>query len=249
MRLTRLLPAFLAVCLAKSASGSLQDALIARHVLADVAQTCVVRLEFEPGAAVKSPVYAMAFALENVFWVYAPEIGTRVLGPATKVWPDTATLSSRLHAFDASVARVTIYANPVTPDFKQGQLYLNNACVIGSLHALMEVLDREGRVTEAGLILMSYDTADAATAAALQVNHSLLTYRVRNQWWCVDPNHPEQPFPLRDVDIGKPLDPGLVALTLRHSYPVKSVCLLPLSPSTLKRIVSNVQWRTPPLSE
>ena len=224
-------------------NGALQDALIARQVLADVAETSVVRIDFVAGQTSRPPVYAIAFSLEQVFWLYAPELGTKVLGPATLVWPDPATLSSRLHGLDASVQRVTVYSNPVAAVFKQDQLYLSNACVIGSLHSLTWVLHTEGSVAEAGLILMSYDTTDASTAAALQVNHSLLAYRQRGVWWCIDPNTEQVPFRLNQVKVGAPLDPALVTLSLKQSYPVKSVSLLALSSETLARIEANLQWR------
>ena len=231
------------------APAALRDALVARQVLADVASTCIVRVEFVARQPARPPIYAVAFALEQVFWLYAPEVGTRVLGPATAVWPDAATLSARLHALDPNVSRVTVYPHPVATPFRQDQLYLTNACVIGSLHSLTAVLGAEGAVGEAGLILMSFDTSDASTAAALLVNHSLLAYRLRGQWWCVDPRRLQQPFRLRNVDIGAPLDPVLVTLALQQAYPVKSVCLLPLSPGTLDRIASNVQWRAPGLGD
>jgi hypothetical protein len=229
--------------------ADLRDALIARQVLADVAATCIVRVEFVVGQPVRPPVYATAFSLENVFWLYAPEVGTRVLGPATAIWPDPAVLSARLHALDPSVSRIRVYAHPVATPFRQDQLCLTNACVIGSLHSLTAILNAEGAVSEAGLILMSFDTADASTAAALQVNHSLLAYRLRGQWWCIDPKRRQHPFRLKDVAIGAPLDPALVTLALQQAYPVKSVCLLPLSPATLNRIATNVQWRAPGLED
>lgn len=234
---------------AQPASAALRDALIARQVLADVAMTCIVRVDLVPGESPRPPIYATAFALKQVLWLYAPEIGTQVLGPATKLWPDPETLSMRLHALDPSVRRVTVHANPVSPTFKPDQLYLDNACVIGSLHSLLWVLHDQGAVDEAGLVLMSYHTSDASTAAPLRVNHSLLAYRLRQQWWCIDPNQPQQPFPLRNVAVGAPLDPALVALALQQRYPVKSVCLLKLSPATLGRIAANVQWQLPGYSD
>lgn len=250
MRLPRPALALLAGLLTASpAPAALQDALIARQILADVAATCVVRVEFAAGASTRPPVYAIAFSLENVFWLYAPEIGTRVLGPATAVWPDPATLSARLHALDPGIQRVTAYPNPVSAVFKQDQLYLTNACVIASLHGLTAVLDAGNEVKEAGLILLSYDTTDASTAVSLVVNHSLLAYRLRGQWWCIDPRTPRKPFRLRDVAVGAPLDPALVALALRQDYPVKSVCLLALSPKTLARIAADVQWQLPGYAE
>lgn len=238
-----------ALLLLPATRGALQDALVARQVLADVTETCVLRIDFAAGGTPRPPVYAIAFSLEKVFWLYAPEMGNRVLGPATDVWPDPATLSGRLHGLDASVQRVTVYPNPVAPAFKPDQLYLDNACVIGSLHALTAVLHREGGVAEAGLILMSYDTTDASTAAALRVNHSLLAYRQREVWWCIDPNDERAPFRLNQVKVGAPLDPALVALALRQRYPVKSVCLFTLSPRTLSRIEANLQWRARLLTE
>ncbi|MDB6095698.1 MAG: hypothetical protein JWM32_3260 [Verrucomicrobia bacterium] len=229
--------------------GSLQDVLVARQVLGDLARTCIVKVEFAPAHPLRAPMYAAAFSFENVFWLYSPEGGTQVLGAATSSWPDAPTLSRRLHEFDPRVEKVTVYANPVATIYKADQLYLNNACVIGSLHALAAVLHRESRVHEAGLILMSYHTGDASTAAALQVNHSLLAYRLGKQWWCVDPSKPDAPFRLEDVRVGAPLDPQLVARALQRDYPVRSVCLLPLSPQTLARIEQNLQWRTPAFTE
>jgi hypothetical protein len=229
--------------------GALQDALIARQVLADVAETCVVRIDFAASQPPRPPIYAIAFSLENVFWLYAPEIGTRVLGPATPVWPDPAALSARLRGLDATVQRVGVYVHPVAAVFRQDQLYLSNACVIGSLHALTWVLRSGGSVAEAGLILMSYDTTGASTAAAMQVNHSLLAYRRNGVWWCIDPNQERAPFRLSNVQVGTPLDPALVALALRQNYPVKSVCFLSLSPVTLVRIETNLQWRERMLSD
>ena len=234
---------------ATRSEATLRDALIARQVLADVAATCVVRVEFLPAPAPRQPIFAIAFSLENDFWLYAPEIGTRALGPATEVWPDPATLSSRLHGLDPTVLSVTVYANPVSAPFKQDQLFLANACVIGSLHSLLWVLHNESGLTEAGLILMSYDTTDASTAAALVVNHSLLAYRLHGQWWCIDPRNDREPFKLKHVKIGAPLDPALVELALKQDYPVKSVCLLPLSRATLGRIAANVQWQLPGFSD
>ena len=226
----------------------MQDALIARYVLADVAKTCVVRVNFTD-AQKRPPMYALAFSLEKVFWLYAPEIGTRVLGPETETWPDPSTLSKRLRSLDSDVERVTVYANPVVPAYRPDQLYLTNACVIGSLNSLIWVLHNGGDASHAGLILMSYETSHASMAAAMQVNHSLLAYQVHGKWWCIDPSHVGDPFPLENVAVGEPLDPALVALTLKHSYPVKSVCLLSLSRGTLDRITSNVRWAVPPLTD
>ena len=245
-QLTFLLICFLAV--ATRARATMQDALIARYVLADVARTCVVRVDFS-GPALRPPLYALAFSLEDVFWIYAPEIGTRVLGPATQLWPDTSTFSDRLRSLDAGVEKVTVYPNPVTAGFRPDQLYLVNACVIGSLNSLLTVLHSGGDASHAGLILMSYETSGASVAIAMQVNHSLLAYQIKGKWWCIDPSHVSAPFPLENVAIGEPLDPALVALTLKHSYPVKSVRLLPLSRPTLERIAANVRWSVPPLNE
>jgi hypothetical protein len=250
MRALRPILACLVALLAvPGAPAALRDALIARQVLADVAATCIVRVEFVARQPERPPIYAVAFSLEHVFWLYAPEVGTRVLGPATAAWPDSAVLSARLHALDASISRVTVYPHPVATPFRQDQLYLTNACVIGSLHSLTAVLNAEETVSEAGLILMSFDTADASTAAALQVNHSLLAYRLLGQWWCIDPRRHRQPFRLKNVDIGAPLDPALVTLALQQAYPVKSVCLLALSRATLDRIAANVQWRAQGLED
>jgi hypothetical protein len=249
MRLSPPIQACLAcLFLAPGLRAGLQDALLARQVLADVADTCVVRIDFAAGPAGRPPVYATAFSLEHVFWLYAPEIGTRVLGPATRAWPDPAALSARLRGLDPTIRRVTVFANPVAAIPRPEQVYLNNACVIASLHALTRVLDSEGRVAEAGLILMSFDTSDASSAAAAQVNHSLLAYRRDEQWWCIDPNNPLKPFRLENAEVGAPLDPALVLLALQQDYPVKSVYLLALSRATLARIAANVLWRSLPVS-
>jgi hypothetical protein len=234
--------------LASVTRAALQDALVARQVLADVADTCVVRIDFAAAPAARPPVYATAFSLEHVFWLYAPELGTRVLGPATRAWPDPAALSARLHRLDPGIRRVTVYANPVAAIPRPEQLYLNNACVIASLHALTRVLDSGVRVAEAGLILMSFDTSDASSVASAQVNHSLLAYRRDEQWWCIDPNNPLKPFRLESAEVGAPLDPALVLLALQQNYPVKSVYLLALSRGTLDRIAANVVWRSLPAS-
>jgi len=234
--------------LAPVARATLQDALVARQVLADVADTCVVRIDFIAEAAARPPVYATAFSMEHVLWLYAPEIGTRVVGPATRAWPDPAALSARLRGLDPLIRRVAVYANPVAPISRPEQFYLNNACVIASLHALTRVLDSGGRVAEAGLILMSFDTPDASSAEAALVNHSLLAYRRDEQWWCIDPNNPLKPFRLENAEVGAPLDPALVLLALQQDYPVKSVYLLALSRGTLDHIAANVAWRSMPVS-
>lgn len=234
---------------ATSASATLRDILVARQIMADVASACVVRVTFNPAQSGREPLYALAFSLEGVFWIYSPETGTQVLGPASRLWPDPATLSTRLRELDSTVTAVTVHPNPVAETFRQDQLYLRNACVIGSLHTLLWVLHDHGGVDEAGLVLMSYDTPDAATAPTMRVNHSLLAYRQGRQWWCIDPLKPREPFRLKDVKIGAPLDPALVALTLRQRYPVKSVSLLKLSEATLERITANVQWQLPGFSD
>ncbi|MBS0662498.1 MAG: hypothetical protein JSR48_04495 [Verrucomicrobia bacterium] len=240
----------LAVLLAvPPASGKLRDILVARQIMADVAPTCVVRVAFDPAKGDRETLYALAFSLEGVFWIYSPETGTQVLGPASRLWPDPVTLSARLRELDPTVAAVTVHSNPVSENFRQDQLYLVNACVIGSLHSLLWVLHDHGSVDEAGLILMSYDTPDAATAPTLRVNHSLLAYRQGRQWWCIDPLKQRETFRLKEVKVGAPLDPALVALTLKQRYPVKSVSLLKLSDRTLDRITSNVQWQLPGFSD
>ena len=234
--------------LAPGLHAALQDALVARQIMADVADTCVVRIDFTAKPAARPPVYALVFSLEHVCWLYAPEIGTRVLGPATRAWPDPDALSARLRGFDPSIRRVKVYSNPVAAISKPERVYLNNACVIASLHALTRVLDSEGRVAEAGLILMSFDTSDASRDSAALVNHSLLAYRRGEQWWCIDPNNPLKPFRLENAEVGAPLDPALVMLALQQDYPVKSVCLLALSRTTLDRIAANVFWRRLPVN-
>jgi hypothetical protein len=242
----RLFPATLAsfICLVFVPGGraELQDALVARQVLADFAATCVVRIEYDPSLTARPPVFATAFRLENVLWLYAPEIGTRALGPATHAWPDSAKLSTRLRQLDPAIRRVTVYSNPVAPLVRQEKLYLNNACVIASLQSLGRVLDLNDRVTDAGLILMAFDTTEPANAPAFLVNHCVLAYRRDGRWWCLDPNQ-AQPFPLNTIAIGAPLDPALVTLALQQSYPLKSVHLLPLSPATLDRVATNMRWR------
>lgn len=243
------LAALLGAVSAPTAFGALRDILVARQIMADIAPACVVRVAFDPAKGGRETLYALAFTLEGVFWIYSPEIGTQVLGPASRLWPDPATLSARLRELDPTVSGVTVHPNPVTETFRQDQLYLINACVIGSLHSLLWVLHDHGGVDEAGLVLMSYDTPDAATAPTLRVNHSLLAYRQGKQWWCIDPLKPREPFRLKDVKVGAPLDPALVALTLRQRYPVKSVSLLALSADTLRRIAANVQWQLPGFSD
>ena len=233
-------------CLAFIPGGraALQDALVARDVLADLVSTCVVRIEFDAGPQSRPPIYAMAFNLEEVLWLYAPEIGTRALGPATGAWPDPAALSARLQRLDAGIRRVTVYSNPVAPIVRQEQLYLDNACVISALHSLTRVLDSDERITDAGLILMAFDAADPSRFTASLVNHCVLTYRRDGRWWCLDPSKSLQPFPLQSITLGAPLDPELAKLALQRDYPLKSVHLLTLSPATLERIATNVRWRS-----
>jgi hypothetical protein len=105
------------------------------------------------------------------------------------------------------------------------------------------VLDAQDRITEAGLILMAFDSAESANDAYV-VNHCVLAYRRDGQWWCLDPNRALQPFPLKSIAIGAPLDPALVSLALERDYPLKTVHLLALSPATFDRIATNVRWRS-----
>ncbi len=116
--------------------------------------------------------------------------------------------------------------------------------MIASLHSLTAVLETYDRVTEAGLILMTFDSNDSSSDDALLANHCVLAYRQDGQWWGLDPNKVQQPFPLKSIAVGAPLDPALAALALQQRYPLKSVHLITLSPRTFDRIATNVRWRS-----
>jgi hypothetical protein len=244
MRLTVVILAGLAcVGLAANAKADLQDALVAREVMADLTATCVVRIDYTRESGSRPSVFALAFRLENVVWLYSPEIGTRALGEATAAWPDSSALAARLRRLDPAIRRVTVYPRPVEPLVRQEQRYLDNACVIASLHCLGELLNNPDRVTEVGLILMAFDSSEASDRATFLVNHCVLAFREDGRWWCLDPNDARRPFLLKTTAVGAPLDPALVALALQQAYPLKSVHLLMLSPVTLNRIATNMRWR------
>lgn len=234
----------LILCLA-SAAGSpvraaLQDALLAHQALAPIAQSCVVRIEFGPGGP--APIFAAAFAIEDVLWLYAPEFGTFALGPVTRGWPDPALRSTHLRLLNAEVATLRISANPVPPAHRLEQHPLVNACVISSLGALTRTLTHEADLNAAGLILMSYDN-NAPTLDRMNINHCLLAYRIRGQWRCIDPNQPNQSFLLEHLAVNSRLDPALTALALKQHYPLKGVYYLAFSPTTLARLTASLQWK------
>lgn len=227
---------------APRSGATLQDALLAHQVLTPVAEACVVRIDFA-GARPREPIFATAFALEKVLWLYAPEFGTFALGPATGPWPDPALASTHLRLLEADVARINVYPNPVPPTHRLDQHYLVDACVISSLGALTWALAHESDLSDAGLILMSYDNS-AVTLVTLRINHCLLAYRSRGNWWCVDPNNIQQPFALEHVAVGSRLDPALTALALKQHYPLKGAYFLSFSPATLARITATLQWKS-----
>ncbi len=241
----RFFPITLAVLLlpgfAPRAHATMQDALLAHQVLAPVAESCVVRIDFPPAAG-RAPIFGSAFALEHVLWLYAPEFGTFALGPTTGPWPDPAIQSTHLRLLESEVAKIIIYPNPVPPTHRLDQHPLANACVISSVGLLTWALKHEPDLSDAGLILMSYDTA-AVELVALNINHCLVAYRTRGQWRCIDPNKPLQPFPLENVAVGSRLDPALTALALKQNYPLKGVYYLPFAPATLQRLAANLQWK------
>jgi hypothetical protein len=242
----RFLPsaALLAGGLWASAHASLPDAIAAHRLLNDIAEARVLQVELQPNAAGdRPPLYAVAFSFEGFGWFYAAESGTRVLGPLAANWDSAAELTRTLREIDGRVVRVTSYAQPAGPERLPQPVLLNNACVIGSLVALANLLARNDEVNEAGLVLLSYDRTDATTATALLVNHCLLVFRDHGRWQCIDPRTPDERFPLDQIAVGAPLDPTLLRLSLRGRYPVRSARFLAVATGTVRRISESAVWR------
>jgi len=238
-------PALLALLCVAPAGATLRDALLAHGLLNDLAETHVLRIDQQPGpTGARPPLYAVMFSFEDVHWLYAAESGTRVLGPAPTIWPDAAQVTRQLKQIDPGVARVTAYPRPL-PGVPGGeQLELPNACVIASLSALANLLGENREVSDAGLVLLGYRPPPATPAQSWLVDHCVLVYRENSRWFCLDPRAPKAAFPLEHIRVGASLDQGLMQLTLRERYPLKSARLLPLSARTLGQITSSALWRS-----
>jgi hypothetical protein len=238
----RTLLRFAFLLIASSAGASVREAVLASTILRDLAESRVIGLMLD-GQPPGGETYAVAFAFENVLWCYSAEYGNRMLGTSGSSWCDAEALKTRLRRTGLPVSQVTLYAAVRRPSTDGGQVLLNNACVIATLAALRERLLGDPRPHEAGLVLLSYQAEDAERAATLLVDHCVLVVREAKQWRCIDPSRPDTSVPLANLEVGAPLDPALLTISLRSQYPLKSARLLRIEPGTLEQITAATLWR------
>jgi hypothetical protein len=232
----------LSVLLAATTVGpvraTLQDALLAHALVADIADSRVVRIDRATG-----PVFGAAFTFEDCLWLYTAESGTRVLGKTGAAYPAADQLGATLRLLDSRVSAVAIYPHPPRPLMEPAQWRLNNSCVLAALASLAQLLSATDDVREAGLVLLSYRTANAEIANGMLVDHCLLVVRGLERWECVDPADAHKVFPLQWLIVGKPIDPAIVDRTFRDRYPLKTARLLAIDRGTLERIRDSALWR------
>ncbi len=244
MRASVLFPLITALGLTAPLRAAMPDAMLAQHMLTDVAEAYVVRVTLAPKAPAPrpDPVYGVVFAFEGSCWFYAAEYGSRILAPLDETWSKPEIVTARLKAFGLPVESLDLYPRITPPTWLMAQVRINNACVVGALSALTRVLG-PSEIRDAGLVLLSYHQPQEAPTAAMFVDHCLLVYREAGRWTCIDPRNPNKSFVLDRLELGAALDPALVELSLRARYPLKAARLLTIAPSTLDKITQSTLWR------
>jgi hypothetical protein len=238
MTMVGLLPG-LTVC------ASYQDAVVAHQLLADFAESVVVRGVAGTGDNQVREEHFVFFKCEGVLWCYSPAVGTRVYGPAPAEWPPpNKQVLAWLQQTDPAFSVASVYRGAHTVAVNQTEL--PNGCVISCFAQITKLLVTTGTPDEAGLVLFSYgrrlDLGEGLVSGV--IDHSILVYRYREQWYCLDPRLQDTPLPLRQVAVGTHLDPPLRILAERPDYRLEHARLLLISARTLDQAAANRAWRT-----
>jgi hypothetical protein len=225
------------------AAAGYRDAAVAQQAVADIADTVMVRGAASVAGAPDREEYFVFFRFEGLFWSYASGLGTRVCGLAPEEWPPPAALvTGWIRQVDPSFSSVSIYRGTPTPLANQADL--PNGCVIACLAQISRLLINAGTPDEAGLVLFSYDRRQKAREPDVGViDHSILVYRYRENWFCLDPRLQQSPLPLKQVAVGLHLDPTLQVLAERPAYRLEHARLLLIAPPTLDQLAAKIAFR------
>jgi hypothetical protein len=232
-------------CVCSRAAGTLQDALLARQLLADFTRALVVRLDLTPEAnGPTRSLYSLAFAFDGVFWIYVPESGSFALGAiAPGVQPDLDLLNERLRVVEPRIEAAAIDRRDHVPSSSRT---LGNGCFVGCLANLLALLERGESIRAAGIVFLSHppDPAhpDVSPLLANQ-GHALLVYHVDRYWFALDPNHPNSRIDLDVIQSDNPVDAALLRYASGNNYPTGRARYLAISAATLKHLADDVVWQ------
>lgn len=221
------------------------DALTATQLLRNIGieSAFVAKLQPVNGSAPAAEArFSAVFDFDDIVWSYAPESGTSILGASpTGEREYLAALGVLLARTVPPHTSIKLYRHAgLIDDAALGQRSIANACVIGCLLALAQQIVDHGSPDEAGLVLFGFGAAETFDPGAVRVvDHSVLVYRVNEEWACIDPLKSNDALPLEHVVVGQGVDPVLLAVSQRLHRPLQRAYYLPLSHKTLKRI----QWR------